>query len=51
LDSFFSFWLVFNRLHFSWFFIVLMIPVYPFLSSWPNLYLITQYNIYRWNCQ
>jgi hypothetical protein len=33
LDSFFSFWLVFNRLHFSWFFIVFMIPVYSFLSS------------------
>jgi hypothetical protein len=33
LDNFFSFWLVFNRLHFSWCFIVLMIPIYFFLSS------------------
>jgi len=32
-DSFFSFWPVFNRLHFSWFFIVFMIPIYFFLSS------------------
>lgn len=33
LDTFFSFWLVFNRLYFSRFFIVLMIPVYLSLSS------------------
>ena len=32
-DSFFSFWPVFNRLHFSWFFIVLIIPIYLSLSS------------------
>lgn len=33
LDSLFSFWLVFNRLYFPWFFIVFMIPIYFFLSS------------------
>ena len=33
LNIFFSFWLLFNRLHFPCFIIVLMIPVYFCLSS------------------